>query len=191
MIMAEKRRYTVSLPDHVADEIERYAKAVGAPPTEYVGDIVRWWFGIGAPPVTKDEEQIRGTKTLDIWQLDPLASYYLTDDTVVAGLMKQLGVPNLFAPINAEHDLVHSMVAFEDHPSHWIVLHIWKGLPAAKDNGLLLEAFPKASTSRQDMLAKLEIQAREIHNGDEPVKFSQLPVRSQKSRAAKVPTTAG
>lgn len=171
--MAEKRRYTVSLPEHVAGQIENLARIVGAPPTEYVADVVRWWFGQGCPPVTPDENRLRGD--VNAWNLDPAASYVLTNDDVVQKLMNQLGVPNLFAGL-AEHDQVHSFVAFENHPTHWLTLHLWKGSDRKDGNGLLFSATPKSSKSRAEVLAKLEAEAKEM-GAPTPVSFSQLPSR--------------
>lgn len=57
--MAEKQRYTVTVPDHVATAVETHATQVSATPTEYATDILRWWFGKGCPPLTEEEEVLR------------------------------------------------------------------------------------------------------------------------------------
>jgi hypothetical protein len=59
--MAEKRRFNASLPDHIADEIERYAKQLSATPTEYAALIIKDWYARGCPAVTADEERLRQT----------------------------------------------------------------------------------------------------------------------------------
>lgn len=56
--MAEKRRFNISLPDHVADELERRSKALGGNPTEYAADIIRWWYGEGSPPLNAEEKRV-------------------------------------------------------------------------------------------------------------------------------------
>lgn len=177
MGMTEKRRFTVSLPDHVTDAIEKHARTLGASPTEYAGDVLRWWFGQGCPPVRPDEEQLRSAKDVNVWKLNPASAYHLVGDEVVCGLMAQLNVANLFAEF-AEFDEVHTFVAFEDHPTHWIVLHLWKGHKHKGGDGLLFEAWPKADTSREAMLARLRSKAREM-GASEEVTFSQLPARTE------------
>jgi hypothetical protein len=57
--MAQKKRYTVSLPAHVTAEVDKRARSLGASPTEYACDVIRWWFGQGCPSVRPDEEQLR------------------------------------------------------------------------------------------------------------------------------------
>lgn len=124
----------------------------------------------------------------NVWKLDPRAAYVFEGDDVVSDLLRQLGVPNLFAPA-AEHDTAHLMVAFEDHPTHWIVLHLWKGqseyspnhvvnrlVKRASPNGLLFWAEPKASTSRDTMQAKLDAEAADQGQG---FQFSQLPSKPE------------
>src|SRR5471030_2832713 len=100
--MADKRRYTISLPDHVADAVEKHANPLGATPTEYAGDVVRWWFGQGCPPVSADEAQLRAKllaklaksrlkpvpPDLNIWALNREDSYSITDDKIVGKILK-------------------------------------------------------------------------------------------------------
>jgi hypothetical protein len=169
--MAVKQRYNVSVPEHVAAAVAKYAKALGATPTEYAGDIIRWWYGQGCPPVTHDEARLR----VDVWRLDPSASYMLEGDSTVTALMRQLGVPNLFAAM-IEHDEAKSFVAFDNHPTHWIILRIWKGHSKKSGNGLLFEAVPKVATSEPAMLSRLKSEAAEMESSG-PVTFSQLPPR--------------
>jgi len=57
--MPEKRRFTISLPEHVADELEKRAKVLGSNPTEYAADIIRWWYGEGSPALTAEEKRIQ------------------------------------------------------------------------------------------------------------------------------------
>lgn len=56
--MAEKQRFNISLPEHVAEELARRAKLLGGTPTEYAADIIRWWFGEGSPPLSAEEKRV-------------------------------------------------------------------------------------------------------------------------------------
>jgi len=115
----------------------------------------------------------RPADNLDVWKLDPSKPYVLQGDALVSGLMTQLRVPNLFAQA-VEHDQVHTLVAFDNHPTHWVVLHLWKGHGEPGGNGLLFEAQPKCDLPRAQMLRKLRDQAGEMEANSE-VKFSQIP----------------
>lgn len=57
--MHRKPRFTVSLPDHVATEIEKYAGPLSSNPSEYIALIARKWFADGCPPVTAEEAKLR------------------------------------------------------------------------------------------------------------------------------------
>ena len=186
--MADKQRYTVSLPDHVSVEMEKHAKAVKSTPTEYAADIIRWWFGQGCPPVTHDEIELRRRtveelmkrikpvpKDFDIWKLDPSVDYNLVDEPVVKALA-QLGIPNLFARAQ-EHDAVRMTVAFEDHPTHWLVFNFFKGSDKPDGNGLSLLGYSKKSVGRKQMTKKLEQFAKEME-ATEPITFSQIPSKT-------------
>lgn len=194
--MADKRRYTVSLPDHVADAVENHASPLGSTPTEYAADVIRWWYGQGCPPVTHDEAQLRKVipaellnrlkappKHIDVWALETDKPYVLTDDAVVQPLLVQLGLPNLFAQAK-EHDKVRFCVAFDNHPTHWVLIDLYKGSDKPDGNGLLFEAIPKASVSRKEMEKQLQQRAKEM-GADRQPKFSQLPARKQAVVTAK------
>ena len=184
--MAEKRRYTVSLPDHVADAVEKHAGPLSATPTEYAGDIIRWWFGQGCPPVTHDEAELRKSTIgaeikkrikpvpadFDVWKLDPSVDYQLTDAPAEKAL-KQLGLPNLFAHAK-EHDVARLMVAFDNHHTHWLVFNFFKGGKTAAENGLAFSAYSKSDVSRDDMLLKLTIEGKKME-AKGSIKFSQIP----------------
>jgi hypothetical protein len=194
--MAEKRRYTVSLPDHVADAVEKHAAPLGATPTEYAGDVVRWWFGQGCPPVSSDEAQLRGRQLaklaksrlkpvpadLNVWTLEREDSYSITDDKIVGKILQQLGLPNLFARA-LEHDEVRMAVYFDNHPSHWIVLELFKGSERKDGDGLWFHAYPKFSVSQQDMLDRMKASAREM-GATSPVTFSQIPALEKPAQTA-------
>lgn len=60
--MAEKRRFTVSLPEHVSDEVHTFAAALDSNPSEYIALIVRDWFARGCPPITAEERTLRERK---------------------------------------------------------------------------------------------------------------------------------
>jgi hypothetical protein len=194
--MAEKRRYTVSLPDHVADAVEKYAIPLGATPTEYAGDVVRWWFGQGCPPVSADEAQLRTKQLaklaksrtkpvpadLNVWALDSMDSYVITDDKIVQKILKQLGLPNLFAQA-AEHDSLRMSVTFDNHPTHWIVLEYFKGSDRKDGDGLAFQAYPKYSVSKHEMLDRMKEMAKEMGSSS-PVTFSQIPALESPAHTA-------
>lgn len=181
--MADKRRYTVTLPDHVADAVEGHAKPLGATPTEYAADVLRWWFGQGCPPVTHDEAALIATdlakrikqpaENLSVWALDPTADYHLID-APAEKMLVQLGLPNLFAR-SIEHDQVRMMVVFDNHPTHWIEFDYFKGGATPAENGLAFTAYPKASVTRHDMLRKMRDQAKKM-DAPAPAGFSQIPM---------------
>jgi hypothetical protein len=200
--MADKRRYTVTLPDHVADAVEAHAKPLGATPTEYAGDVLRWWFGEGCPPVTPDEVELRKNKLprsmtqrvrplpkgLDARSLTPNDSFFITDDRIVQELLSQLGLPNLFAQA-AEHDHVRFHVAFDNHPTHWIVTDFYKGSDAPGGNGFSFRAYPKISTSREQMREQLEAELKDMEASG-PLNFSQIPLYEEKNSGNQTPTAA-
>lgn len=171
--MAEKQRYTVSLPDHVTAELEKHAKAVGATPTEYAGDVIRWWFGQGAPAVRPDEAELRKRAIPNVWNLNPTARYTVHEDTIVEEIMHQLGVPNLFATAK-EHDELRIMIAFDNHPTHWIVLNFYKGSTSKEGDGLSFDAYPKSSVPLRTMLSTLETETKKMR-AKGPFEFSQIP----------------
>jgi hypothetical protein len=198
--MADKRRFTVSLPDHVADAIDRFAAPLGATPTEYACDVIRWWFGQGCPPVTHDEIALRNDTAaksllerikplpanLNVWELNPNGLYSITDDGVVQKLLNQLGVPNLFAQA-VEHDEVRLSVAFDNHPTHWLLIDFYKGSSDPKGDGLSFNAFPKATTSREAMIKKFQSELKRM-GSTKPAVFSQIPLLEKKGIGNPTPT---
>jgi hypothetical protein len=125
---------------------------------------------------------------MNVWKLKSDQVYILEGDDVVRGLMKQLHVPNLFAGAS-EFDAMHAFVAFDNHPTHWIVIHLFQGGGAyspnhvihkfvrnADPNGLLFEAEPKSSTSRAEMNEKLVQEALKME-AKTPFSFQQLPAK--------------
>ena len=63
--MAEKRRLTISLPEHIAAEIERRSKALDSNPTEYATDVIKWWYGEKSPPISTEERRLMETQSND------------------------------------------------------------------------------------------------------------------------------
>ena len=61
--MSEKRRFNISLPEHIAEELEKRAKALGSNPTEYAADIIRWWYGEGSPSLSAEEKRVQASKS--------------------------------------------------------------------------------------------------------------------------------
>jgi hypothetical protein len=57
--VAEKRRFNLSLPEHIALELERYSTPLSSNPTEYAALIVRKWYADGCPAVTPEEKALR------------------------------------------------------------------------------------------------------------------------------------
>ena len=186
--MAEKRRYTITLPDHVADAVEAHSKLLGASPTEYAGDVLRWWFGQGCPPVTHDEAALLEAAIkarvkpvpadLSVWALDEKSVYTITDDRQVEKLLAQLGLPNLFARA-IEHDEVRMSLVFDNHPTHWLMDDLYKGGDTPDKNGLLFTAYPKLTTTRDEMLKKMAAEAKKM-KAKGPINFSQIPLLEKK-----------
>jgi hypothetical protein len=123
---------------------------------------------------------------MNAWKLHPDHVYVLEGDETVRGLLKQLRVPNLFAGVS-EFDALHAFVAFDNHPTHWIVVHLWQGVPDYSPNhslnklvknpgpnGLLFEAEPKNLTSRAKMEEKMISEALKM-GAKMPFVFQQLP----------------
>lgn len=126
--------------------------------------------------------------SVDPWHLDPQSAYVFEKDAVVRRLMRQLNVPNLFAQAQ-EHDAVKILVAFDNHPTHWIIFRLWKGAPDyspnhsvhkfakhPEANGLLFEATPKQTISREKMEIMMTREAQQM-DASGPFRFSQLPPR--------------
>lgn len=57
-----KKKIGASLPEHVTEKIELFAKALDTTPTEYLAQIAKDWFARGCPPVSAEEEAVRNTK---------------------------------------------------------------------------------------------------------------------------------
>jgi len=123
---------------------------------------------------------------MNVWNLNPEDSYILQGDDVVRDLMKQLRIPNLFGQAS-EFDAMHAFVAFDNHPTHWIVLHLWQKLADYSPNhvvqklvhnpdpnGLLFEAVPKSTTTRSAMEEKLISEALRM-GARTPFVFQHLP----------------
>lgn len=123
---------------------------------------------------------------MNVWKLNPNEVYQLEGDDTVRGLLKQLRIPNLFAGAS-EFDAMQAFVAFDNHPTHWIIIHFWQGVPDyspnhsihklvghASPNGLLFNAEPKSSTSRAEMEGKLISEALKMGAKD-VFAFQQLP----------------
>lgn len=60
--MSDKRRFTISLPEHVAEELARHSGALSSTPSEYAADIIRWWYGQGSPALSAEEERVLALK---------------------------------------------------------------------------------------------------------------------------------
>lgn len=198
--MAEKRRYTVTLPDHVADAVESRAKLLGETPTEYTADVLRWWFGQGCPAVTHDESALRKAKeaahvsgrikpvpeNLSVWSLAPDSNYNITDDNVVRKLLGEIGLTNLFAH-TIEHDEIRAMFVFDNHPTHWLQFDFFKGSKRSDGDGLSFTAESKITTSREAKLQAMQIEAKRMGATKQPV-FSQIPMLEPPKKSNQTPT---
>jgi len=123
--------------------------------------------------------------SLDVWNLDPEGSYFMEKDDVVSDLMRQLRVPKLFASVPKDEPL-QALVAFDNHPTHWIILRLWqnaqeyspnhgihKYVKNAEANGLLFEAVPKSQCSRHGIEERLSGETKEM-GATGPFVFQQL-----------------
>jgi hypothetical protein len=126
------------------------------------------------------------TEKVDVWNLNPESVYLLEGAEQVVALMRQLRIPNLFASA-VEHDTIKALAAFDNHPTHWIVLRLWKGGPAyspnhrihrlvkfSDPNGLLFEASPKRTATRQKMESDLKREMLEMESSA-PFSWQKLP----------------
>src|SRR5687768_5079073 len=111
---------------------------------------------------------------MNVWTLDPQASYLLDGDELVTELMRQLGVPDLFYQIHSDRSELHQFVIFDNHPTHWIALHFWKGLPRVDQNGLRFNAWPKSAKTR-DQIATEYRKYRPLLSRWRRPPFSQIP----------------
>lgn len=122
---------------------------------------------------------------LNPWRLDPEAEYIIENDPEVKALMFQLGVPDLFAEANTAASPCHMFVAFDNHPTHWVVFSLYKGIPDyspnhgihklvgnAAPNGLLFTAHSRSGMSGSQFLNKL----RKLASDDSAPPLSQFPV---------------
>jgi hypothetical protein len=123
---------------------------------------------------------------MNVWKLNLNEIYLLEGEDTVRGLLKQLRIPNLFAGAS-EFDAMHAFTAFDNHPTHWIIIHLWQGVQDyspnhvvyklvgnPRPNGLLFQAEPKSSTSRAKMEEKLISDALKM-GSKTPFAFQQLP----------------
>jgi hypothetical protein len=191
--MGKNPQISATLPAHVHEAIGQRAAILGDSMSNYLGAIASWWFGQGCPAIRPDEAHMMALskrlksvpENLDAWNLNPNDVYQITGDKVVQRLLRQLGIPNVFAQTQ-EHDHVHAFDQFDNHPTHWIVVHLFKGHQPQYDNGLLFQAEPKSSTTREQLL---EILKRSFPD-DTPreIVFSHLPTRSASATHRQTPT---
>lgn len=122
---------------------------------------------------------------LNPWALDAESEYLIENDADVKLLMLQLGVPDLFADATKAGAPNHLLVAFDNHPTHWIRLSSYQGIPEyspnhginklvgnASPNGLLFSAFSKKGMGKDKFLRELS----ELVAGSEIPFLSQFPV---------------
>lgn len=121
----------------------------------------------------------------DPWNLDPKALYSISNDTEVKLIMLQLGVPDLFDGVPIPPKPERRFVAFDNHPTHWIIISRWTGVSEyspnhkvhslaqnAEANGLLFVAEPKSETNKKAFLKSLQGETEYLNAS---VPLSQLP----------------
>ena len=121
------------------------------------------------------------------WNLNSEAYYTLDGDVDVKLILIQLGIADLIKMLNETKE-EHVFIAFGNHPTHWITVHQWKGLPEyspnhglrkispnASANGLLLTASSKAKMSRGQFFAELKGESK---NDSPPIVLHDLPSQS-------------
>lgn len=123
---------------------------------------------------------------LDPWALDPNAEFFIENDPDVKLIMLQLGIADLFPKVSHDDKPAHIFVAFDNHPTHWLTLSLYKGIPdyspnhsihklvrKASPNGLLFTAYSKEAMGKAPFLRKL----RELSDNESSPPLSQLPDR--------------
>lgn len=121
---------------------------------------------------------------LDPWALDAESEYLIENDSEVKLVMLKLGVPDIFADAAKASAPNHLIVAFDNHPTHWIIFSSYQGIPEyspnhgihkfadnASANGLLFSAISKKGMGRGRFIKKLS----ELAEGDKVPPLSQLP----------------
>lgn len=123
---------------------------------------------------------------LEPWSLIPDGDYIINGDAEVKLLMLKFGVPDLFDSIKSTDKAQQMFVAFDNHPTHWIIFYLWKNQPeyspnhgvhklakGASANGLLFQALPKSAMTQADFAKHVQ---KEQDYKNSPVRFSQLPI---------------
>ena len=125
-------------------------------------------------------------ESFDIYNPDPLSPYSITGDATVKKLMLLLGVPDIFKEAETITRPFRIFMPFDNHPTHWITINLWKNMPEyspnhgihrmvkdASANGLLFEALPKAEMTREEF-EKYTEDERDYRNSR--IRFSQFPI---------------
>lgn len=197
--MATKtEQISVRMPPELYRTLMQIEKKHGLPATEVarraLEEIAAFYkkhgwlsFPLRIEPLAGRLEMIRPkTGEINVWDLHADKDYNLEGDELVSDLARQLGIPNLF-PQASEHDHARMVVAIEDHPTHWLLIQLWKGFDDARSNGLLFQALPKSSTSREAMENLLRQIAVEM--GVERIPFGQLPMFEAAKKAKALAST--
>ncbi len=58
-----KARLTISVPDHISEDLAAKARLLGSTPTEYAANVVKWWYGQGSPALTSEEARLRAERS--------------------------------------------------------------------------------------------------------------------------------
>lgn len=113
---------------------------------------------------------------MDVWNPDPHKSYTLTDAAVVLEILERLGLASLVTSLG-ESASAKTLFAFDNHPTHWIVLRGSQGTGNPAGNMLIFEAIPKRAKNRWEVLDTFEGGALETEVR-RSFRFSQLPALS-------------
>jgi hypothetical protein len=181
----------IHLRKEIIAEIEARGAVIDKKKGTYAALILEKWFADGCPAVNEIDgmmQTLRKAKEagrikkppakLNIWKLDPETGYTLVEDPIVQDLMNQLGIGNMFDGFKNK-DKFETFVIFDNHPTHWLEFTLIKGYGNKRDDGLVFDAWPKASTPRYEIEKKFRDHCARVgieHRG--PVKLSQIPTNT-------------
>ncbi|MEN9841012.1 MAG: hypothetical protein RL376_812 [Verrucomicrobiota bacterium] len=180
----------VHVRKEIIAEVEKRAAGIDKKKGTYAALILEKWFADGCPPVTEADrlvqlakapnppKRITNPKAIDPWNLDPGAFYILEPSDLLDEIVPKLGIDGMLFDLSAagRKDI---LVAYDNHPTHWIVLAPITGLKRHLTHGLFIEAHPKDTVPRHEIENILRKHAGRI--GMEirgPVKLTQLPTIS-------------
>ena len=108
---------------------------------------------------------------MNVWSLDAATNYNFTNHDVVNEVMEQLGLGKVLES-EGKSEAIKGLWAFDNHPSHWIIVWMPKGTSDSKS--LCIEAISKKQKNRWEILDMIDEGHREISQ-QKQFRFSQLP----------------